>query len=301
MEEKKKILFIINPISGVYGKEGIPEKIKQYIDYIKYDYAIRNTEYAGHATEIAKQAVAEGYKVVVAVGGDGSINEVAQALMGTSTALGIIPYGSGNGMAGHLQIPVRNAAAAIDVLNTGKTISIDYVNSDFRPFFSTAGFGFDAHAARRFKSQVMRGFFSYFIATIREILYHYKPIHAKVQIDDIEIEDEIYLFSMFNASQYGYKMGIFPNTSMQDGIMDVILLRKFKMYKLLWVVGCLAMKRPDMVKEAELFRAKRVKIFGRQKTVLQIDGDTFIHHGDVSYEIVPRALQIIVPKELNAF
>ena len=298
---KKKILFIINPISGVYRKEGVPEKIRQYIDYIKYDYTIRNTEYAGHATEIAKQAVAEGYQVVVAVGGDGSINEVAQALVGTPVALGIIPYGSGNGMAGHLKIPIRNAQGAIEVLNTGKTIPIDVMTSNFRPFFSVAGFGFDAHAARRFRSQEIRGFFSYFLAGIREIFYHFKPVAAKVKIDDIVIEDEIYLFTMFNASEYGYKFGIFPNTSMRDGIMDVIVLRKFSLTRLLFIVFALMIKRPDLIKEAELFRAKKVTIFGKQKMVYQIDGDHFIYHEDLHFEVSPMALNIIVPGNLNAY
>lgn len=100
---KKKIMFIINPISGVYKKKNVPEKIARYIDYVKYDYTIRFTQYAGHASLIAQQAVEEGYDVCVAVGGDGSINEVAQSLVGTKTALGVIPYGSGNGFATHLK------------------------------------------------------------------------------------------------------------------------------------------------------------------------------------------------------
>src|ERR1700755_1661520 len=95
-QEKKKIMFIINPISGVYKKKTVPEKIARDIDYVQYDYTIRFTQYAGHASLIAQQAVEEGYHVFVAVGGDGSINEVAQSLVGTSTALGILPYGSGN-------------------------------------------------------------------------------------------------------------------------------------------------------------------------------------------------------------
>ena len=107
--EKQQILFIINPISGVYKKEHIPEKIAKYIDYTKYDFTIRTTQYAGHATEIARDAVLEGFKTIVAVGGDGSINEVANALIGTDAVLGIIPYGSGNGLALHLGMTPRNA------------------------------------------------------------------------------------------------------------------------------------------------------------------------------------------------
>src|ERR1019366_8625537 len=106
--KKKKIMFIINPISGVYKKKNIPEKVARFIDYVQYDYTIRFTQYAGHATLIAQQAVEEGYDVCVAVGGDGSVNEVAQSLVGTNTALGLLPHGSGNGFGTHLKIPPRD-------------------------------------------------------------------------------------------------------------------------------------------------------------------------------------------------
>jgi len=104
---KKNIMFIVNPVSGVYRKKNIPEKIARYLDYTKFDYTIRFTQYEGHASLIAQQAVEEGYDICVAVGGDGSINEVAQSLAGTNTVLGLIPYGSGNGFATHLRIPPR--------------------------------------------------------------------------------------------------------------------------------------------------------------------------------------------------
>lgn len=298
---RQRILFIINPISGVFKKEGIPEKIAKHLDYVKYDFTIRYTQYAGHATEIASDAVAQGYSVVVAVGGDGSVNEIARSLIGTDVALGILAYGSGNGMAGHLKMPIRNAKKAIELLNNGKVAKIDAVKTSYGYFFSVGGFGFDAHAARRFRSQVMRGFWSYFLASIREIFYHFKPEPAKIQIDDILIERETYLFTAFNSSQYGYKMGVFPATSMHDGIMDVILVRSFPLERLVKIFIAMMFKRPDLVPEAESFRAKKIKIFGSPKRVYQFDGDHFIFHEDMEMEIVPNALNIIVAKELDAY
>jgi diacylglycerol kinase (ATP) len=298
---RKQLLFIINPISGVYRKEGIPERIARYIDYVQYDFTIRYTQYAGHATEIALEAVQEGYEVVVAVGGDGSINEVARGLMGTDVVLGVIPYGSGNGMAGHLKLPIRDAKGAIEVLNTGKVVKIDSIKTNIHEFYSVGGFGFDAHAARRFHSQEIRGFFSYFLAGLREIMYHFKPEHARIRIDDMEIEREVYLFTAFNASQYGYKFGIFPSTSMHDGRMDVILLRSFPLRRLIPIFLALAFKRPDLVPEAEAFRAKKIKIYGNHKRVYQFDGDHFLFHDDVDMEIVPQSLNIIVPQGLDAY
>ncbi len=298
---RQRILFIINPISGVFKKEGIPEKIAKYLDYVKYDFTIRYTQYAGHATEMARDAVKDGYGVVVAVGGDGSINEVARGLIGTEVALGVIPYGSGNGMAGHLKLPVRNAKKAIEVLNTGKVTKIDAVNTTCGYFFSVGGFGFDAHAARRFRSQVMRGFFSYMIASAREVFYHYQPSYAKIQIDDIEVERETYLFTAFNSSQFGYKLGVFPATSMHDGMMDVILVRSFPLKRLFTIFIAMLLKRPDLVPEAESFRAKKIKIYGSPKRVYQFDGDHFIFHEDLYMEIEPNALNIIVANDLDAY
>ena len=299
--ERKRILFIINPISGVFKKEGIPEKIAKYLDYVKYDFAIQYTQYAGHATELSAEAVRNGYSVVVAVGGDGSINEVARGLMGSDVALGMIPYGSGNGMAGHLKLPVRNAKKAIEVLNTGKITKIDAVKTNYGYFFSVGGFGFDAHAARRFRSQTMRGFFSYFVASVREVFYHFKPSPARIMIDDIEVERETYLFTAFNSSQFGYKLGVFPATSMHDGIMDVILVRSFPLKRLLTIFMAMLLKRPDLVPEAESFRAKKIKIFGSPKRVYQFDGDHFIFHEDLEMEVEPNALNIIVASDLDAY
>jgi diacylglycerol kinase (ATP) len=298
---RQRILFIINPISGVFKKEGIPEKIAKYLDYVKYDFTIRYTQHAGHATEIAREAVKNGYSVVVAVGGDGSINEVARGIIGTDAVLGVIPYGSGNGLAGHLKLPIRDVKKAIGVLNTGKIAKIDAIKTNFGYFFSVGGFGFDAHAARRFRSQVMRGFFSYMLASMREVFYHFKPSYAKLRIDDIEVERETYLFTAFNSSQFGYKLGVFPATSMHDGILDVILVRSFPLQRLFKIFMAMLMKRPDLVPEAESFRAKKIKIYGAQKRVYQFDGDHFIWHEDLDMEIEPNALNIIVANDLDAY
>ncbi len=294
-------MFIINPISGVYKKKNVPEKIARYIDYVQYDYTIRFTQYAGHATLIAQQAVEEGYDVCVAVGGDGSINEVAQSLIGTTTALGIIPYGSGNGFATHLKIPARDAEGALNVLNTGKRVKLDMVKSNLRYFVSNAGFGIDSSVARRFHHHSIRGLMSYAWAIIKELLFYFQPFHAVVEIDDITIERDFFLFTAFNANQYGYDYAVFPFTSMKDGIMDVIVLNRFPLSKLLYIVACLMLKRADLIKEAESYRAKKIKIHGSKKMVYQFDGDSVIYHDDLTFEIIPQCIDVMVPATLNAY
>jgi YegS/Rv2252/BmrU family lipid kinase len=300
-EQKRKIMFIINPISGVYKKKNVPEKIARYIDYVQFDYTIRSTQYAGHASLIAQQAVEEGYDICVAVGGDGSINEVAQSLAGTKTALGVIPYGSGNGFATHLKIPARDVEGALHVLNTGKKVKIDLVKSNLRYFVSNAGFGIDSSVARRFHHHAIRGLASYAWAMFKELLFYFQPFPAKVEIDDTIIERDFFLFTAFNANQYGYDYAVFPFTSMKDGVMDVIVMNRFPLWKLLWIVACLMMKRADLIKEAEQYRAKKIKIHGNKKMCYQFDGDSMIYHDDVTFEIMPQCIDVIVPAELNAY
>jgi YegS/Rv2252/BmrU family lipid kinase len=294
--QKRQILFIINPISGVYKKEGIPEKIAKYIDFTQFDYTIRTTQYAGHATEIAAAAVKEGFNIIVAVGGDGSINEVANALIGTEAVLGIIPFGSGNGLARHFKMKPRNAKSALEVINHGKVVKMDVIKSNIKYFFSCAGFGYDAHAARRFRAQPLRGFFSYFLAGAREIFWYFKPSLAKVEIDGEVFEQETYLFTAFNANQYGYEFGILPNTSVKDGLMDIVLLRSFPLRRLFYIFFCLVLKRPDLVKEASVFRAKKVKFYGNKKNVYQFDGDHIVYHDDIEMEVEPLALNVLIPE-----
>jgi diacylglycerol kinase (ATP) len=299
--QKKRIMFIINPISGVYKKKNVPEKIARYIDYVQYDYTIRFTQYAGHATLIAQQAVAEGYDVCVAVGGDGSINEVAQSLVGSNTALGIIPYGSGNGFATHLKIPPRDVEGALHALNTGKSVKLDLGKSNLRYFVSNAGFGIDSSVARRFHHHAIRGLASYAWAIVKELLFYFQPFHAKVEIDDVTIERDFFLFTAFNANQYGYDYAVYPFTSMKDGVLDVIVLTRFPLWKLFWIVGCLMMKRADLIKEAESYRAKKIKIHGNKKMVYQFDGDSVIHHDDIEIEVVPSCINVMVPQNLIAY
>lgn len=294
-------MFIINPISGVYKKKNIPEKVARYIDYVQFDYTIRFTQYAGHATLIAQQAVEEGYDICVAVGGDGSINEVAQSLVGTNTALGIIPYGSGNGFATHLKIPARDAEGSISVLNTGKTVKLDLVKSNLRYFVSNAGFGIDSSVARRFHHHTIRGLASYAWAVVKELLFYFQPFPARVEIDDVTIEREFFLFTAFNANQYGYDYAVFPFTSMKDGVLDVIVMNRFPVWKLFWIVGCLIMKRADLIKEAESYRAKTIIIHGNKKMVYQFDGDSVIYHGDVTFNVVPQCINVVVPQTLISY
>ena len=157
---KKKMVFIMNPISGTTNKAGIPELIAKTLDTNTFDYEIRLTEHAGHAFEIATEAKDNGVDVVVAVGGDGTVNEVARAIVHSNTALGIIPCGSGNGLARHLMIPMQ-LKKAIEVINEYQIHDLDYGIINEHPFFCTCGMGFDAFVSMKFAEAGKRGPITY--------------------------------------------------------------------------------------------------------------------------------------------
>ncbi len=164
---KKKILFIVNPVSGVFHKRNIGRKIEHYIDPNHYDYEIKFTEYSGHATILAKEAASDNTDIVVAVGGDGSINEIINGIVYTDVALGVIPLGSGNGYARHVHIPV-NVSRALKVINKGKTRTIDVGVTGEQYFISNAGVGFLSIVADQFKRHQLHGFMSYAYGVMRQ-------------------------------------------------------------------------------------------------------------------------------------
>ena len=178
---KRSILFIVNPISGTRDKGAVQKDIETLTDASQFDYRIAFTEYAGHASVLAREAVENGFDIVVAVGGDGTVNEVARSLVHTPTALGIIPCGSGNGLARHLQIPL-DARKAMQIINRATISSLDYGTINAMPFFCTCGVGFDAFVSLKFATGKKRGLLSYIENTLREGL-SYKP-------ETYTIEDE---------------------------------------------------------------------------------------------------------------
>ena len=155
-KDRQRLRFIVNPYSGVNKKESVLNNIPQYIDTDKFSYEICITEYAGHAEVFAKEAVECGVDVVVAVGGDGTVNEVGRALVHSSTILGIIPCGSGNGLARHLNIST-DTKKAIEVINACQVRNIDYGKINGYPFFCTCGIGFDAYISHKFALSKRRG------------------------------------------------------------------------------------------------------------------------------------------------
>ena len=200
-ERMKKIKFVVNPISGTQSKELILNLLDEKIDKARYTWEVVYTERAGHAVEIAAKAAEEKADIVVAIGGDGTINEIARSLVHTDTALGIIPCGSGNGLARHLHIPME-PKKALEVLNEGCLDTIDYGKINGTDFFCTCGVGFDAFVSLKFAHAGKRGLLTYLEKTLQESL-KYQPETYELETENGVSKYKAFLIACGNASQYG--------------------------------------------------------------------------------------------------
>ena len=292
---KKRIVFIVNPISGTQGKRTILRYIHQKMDRDRYDYQVVRTQYAGHATEIAAKAVKEGVDMVVAIGGDGTINETARALVHSKTALGIIPCGSGNGLARHLRIPME-PKAAVDLIDKGNIVCIDYGKINGLPFFCTCGVGFDAFVSLKFADSGKRGLLTYLENTLHESLT-YKPETYEIENEEGTMRYNAFLIACGNASQYGNNAYITPQASLTDGLMDVTIMEPFTVLDVPSLSFQLFNKTLDQNSRIKTFRARKIKIHRSKPGVLHYDGDPLMADENLEVEIIPQGLYVVASDE----
>lgn len=289
---KKKAVFIINLISGTSDKAAIPGLIDQYLDKTQFEYEIAVTQYAGHASEIAAKAKDDGVDVVVAIGGDGTVNEVARAIVHSSTALGIIPCGSGNGLARHLLLPL-NVRKAIEVINRCEIHQLDYGIINDYPFFCTCGMGFDAFVSMKFAEAGKRGPITYVENVLREGL-KYKPETYTIEDDNGTLQYKAFLISCANASQYGNNAYIAPQASMSDGLMDVIIMEPFDVFEAPQISIEMFSKTLDKNSKIKTFRTRHLHIRRDKPGVIHYDGDPVMTGADIDVELKPKGINIIV-------
>ena len=289
---KKKIIFILNPISGTVSKAGIPGLIEERLDKEKFDCRIAETKYAGHATELAQQAARQGIDIVVAVGGDGTVNEVGRALVNTKTAMGILPCGSGNGLARHLNLPM-NLKKCIDILNDCDIHTLDYGLINRHPFFCTCGMGFDAFISMKFAEAGKRGPITYMQKILEEGL-SYQPETYEIEDEEGTRRYKAFLVSAANASQYGNNAYIAPQASMSDGLLDIIIMEPFDLIEAPQVAIELFNNTLDKNLKIKTFRASHIHIHRKSEGIIHYDGDPVMADADVDISIVPKGINIIV-------
>jgi len=281
----------MNPISGTSDKKDIPYLIEELLDKEQFDYSIRETEYAGHAYEIAKESKEQGIDIVVAVGGDGTVNEVGRALVHSNTALGIIPTGSGNGLARHLLIPMK-IKGAIQVLNDCEITDLDYGIINEHPFFCTCGVGFDAFISEKFAEAGKRGPITYLENILKEGL-KYEPETYEIEAENGTIKKKAFLISCANASQYGNNAYIAPQASMSDGMIDVIIMEPFDAFEASQISIEMFNKTLDKNNKIKTFRSKEIKIYRKAPGVIHYDGDPIDTGKEIVVTLKEKGIKIL--------
>lgn len=292
MITKKNIAFIINPISGSVKKNSIPDIIEETIDKSLFNYSIQETEKAGHAAEIAYEAQQNSIDVVVAVGGDGTVNEVARSIVHSNTALGIIPCGSGNGLARHLLLPM-DPKKSVEIINRCVIHDLDYGVINNIPFFCTCGMGFDAFISMKFAEAGKRGPVTYIENVLREGLT-YKPETYHIEDETGTLIRKAFLISCANASQYGNNAYIAPQASMSDGLLDVIIMEPFDVLEAPQVAIEMMNKTLDKNQKIKTFRTKHIHIHREKEGYIHYDGDPVMTTADVDIQLVHKGIKMIV-------
>lgn len=291
---RRKILFIINPISGGNRFINIVTRILERIPRkCDCDYDIRMTEYPGHATEIARTAEKEGFNYIAAVGGDGTVNEVATGLVNTSISLGVIPRGSGDGIARGLNIPLF-LRRAVKAVCTGAPRQIDVGKIENRYFFATTGMGFDAVVGKLFSEGNIRGPLPYFYISLREF-FTYKPQEYILQLNNREIKVKALILAVANTNQFGNGAIIAPMAKPDDGLLDVCIIKDIKFFEAIRHLPKLFTGKLVKTSYYEFYRTKSITIIRPELAPIHVDGEPIDGNKELHISVLPKALSVIIP------
>jgi len=290
MSETKKILFIVNPISGVKKKISIEDLVATHLDQDIYAYHIHFTTCRGDAIIQSKKAVANKFDIVVAVGGDGTINEVAQGLVNTKVALGVIPRGSGNGFANYFNIP-HDPIKAIEVINQSRSNLIDTGTFNDKLFLSVAGLGFDAKVSAAFDVFGRRGLLSYMYISAREY-FSFKANNYTIELNGRTIETKAFLLTAANSSQFGNNAFIAPNAKIDDGLLDFVIIKPSNFFSSLIISLRMFNGTLHKSKYCEIHQSNKIRII-HDDNVAQIDGEPVTIPHQITITLHSKSLLMI--------
>ncbi len=293
MPPKKKCVFVVNPISGLGKQKDIPLLVNHHLNTSRFEYDIVFTEYPGHATEIG-ETYRDQVDYVIAVGGDGTINETARALLGSEAVLGIIPLGSGNGFARHLNIST-NPTRAIKQLNKSRESLLDVGFLNGHPFFNVSGTGFDALISKKFANQTRRGYATY-IRCIWEEIAKYEPRTYRYQLNGEEVEDSFFLIAFANSEQYGNNAVIAPQAQTNDGLLDIVFVRPFPSAYVITFTLLAFTRQIHLSPYVEIVQAQQFEIQQLNKPLIHIDGE-YVKTADkrLNVSLRPKNLKVLRP------
>jgi YegS/Rv2252/BmrU family lipid kinase len=290
---KNRVFFIINRFSGRGYRQSLEQEILARCEESGLRPTLEFTGHPGHATELAGQAAAENFPMVFAVGGDGTVNEAASGLVRTGTALGIVPRGSGNGLARHLGIPMA-PAKALGLLGAHQVVSMDALLINGRYSFNVSGIGFDGHVAGKFGQNGKRGLAGYVSAALREFP-GFKEFGVDAKVDGLPLQQRAFIVAFANSSQFGNGATIAPGASLCDGKMDLCLIRKPSYLQVGSFLGKLFTGRLDRSKSVKIVRATEFSAVLDRSTAGHIDGEPCAPATVFSVRLEPACLKILAP------
>lgn len=284
--------FIVNSRIGQQKISQLKLAIQHYLAHC--NITIKCTEYGGHATVLAREAILLPETTVVAVGGDGTVNEVVQVMANTKKAMGIVPTGSGNGLARHCGIPIV-LQQAVALLATGKAVEIDLGQANDIYFISNAGVGFDALVCNSIQQSKIRGLKMYVWKVIQHY-FTYRRDEYTIRTETKQFTQKAFFLNVANGREFGYGFQISPTASLQDGVLDVILTKSIHAFNGLIFVIDGWRKRLHKNKNCIHFTTKKIRIEAKNLNYFQTDGDAHSCQGVCEISVRPNALQLLVPQ-----
>jgi len=291
----KHIHFILNPIAGKGNNSLDLAILNKYFNKDNYNFVIKPTCYKKHAIVLTKESINEQADIIVACGGDGTINEVASCLVNSTIPLGIIPIGSGNGLASNLNIP-KNIEKALELIKIQYTKQIDVGKLNQNYFFSNTGIGFDAQVIKNYEASNERNITSYIKATIKSLkTVNSKLTEVETTLNDMTFQHKPFLIFISNSNEMGYHLSLTPKASLDDGKLDILIVPKLSGFKIVLFTLLMFIKRHNILKEVKTYQTKNVKI-SKEKPIfqVQIDGEfLIIKNRNIDISILERALSVI--------
>jgi len=298
MSKLKSALFVINKFSGGGYRPDVEGRIIEQCEKLNIESTIEFTQSPGHATELALSAVDQKLDYVFAVGGDGTVNEVAQGLLGSQVAMGILPKGSGNGLARHLGLSM-SFKKSLDIIPFHREQLIDTLSVNGKLSVNVSGIGFDGHVAGLFANKAKRGLMGYAKLVLKEFI-SFRSFEAKIGMNGNSFHSKSFIIALANSSQFGNNARIAPQASVCDELMDVCLIQKVPMSQAIGFAAKMFSGNLDHSRFVEIIKTSRVTIDIDQSIAYHIDGEAMTATDKFIVEVKPASLKMLVPQSLNS-
>ena len=299
--KRTSIHFIVNPISGNGNNLLTPETVSRVFNLDQFCFEIKETQKPKHATELTNASIIEGADIIVACGGDGTVNEIASCLVGSSVKLGVVPMGSGNGFAATLKIP-KSIIGALNIIKESNNTQIDVGEINKNYFFSNTGIGFDANVINNYSKTSQRKLTSYLRAFLLTFFNNPASHTLKITTESQSMKLKPFMVFASNSNEMGYDVSLTPKASIQDGVLDIIIVEPLNKLEIIYFAFLLRVKKPQRFNKAHYFLTKNTEIttFDKGGFLAQIDGEPRqINTNTIKITVKKKALSVVVPQNPN--